>query len=145
MPPRHPQIAHALGLVRRRLEVLRTDAASGTARAATGERREPVGVLVACSGGPDSMALLGLLHALAGRDGLRLAVGHVDHGLRPGSADEAALVRRVAETLGVPALVTRLELHAGPGLPARARQARRDALRAQARQLHAPFVALGHT
>lgn len=91
------------------------------------------------------MTLLGLLHLLAGPDRLRLAVGHVDHGLRPASADEAALVQRQAERLGVPVAVTRLRLAPGPGLPARARHARRAALRAQAQAAGASWVALGHT
>lgn len=102
-------------------------------------------VHVACSGGPDSVALLGLLHLLAPGERLRLSVGHVDHGLRPASAEEAELVRRLAEGRGLPFALDRLELSPGPGLPARARQARRAALREQARRQGAAFVALGHT
>lgn len=104
-----------------------------------------VGVHVACSGGPDSVALLGLLQLLAPGLRLRLSVGHVDHGLRPSSADDAALVERLAAERGLPLAVTRLALPPGAGLPARARQARRAALRAQARAQGAAFVALGHT
>lgn len=109
---------------------------------AAGSRRR---LHVACSGGADSVALLGLLHALAGRDGLALSVGHVDHGLRPESADEAAQVAELAARLGWPVAVTRLQLTAGPGLPARARDARRQALRAQAAEHGATVVVLGHT
>lgn len=104
-----------------------------------------VGVHVACSGGPDSVALLGLLQLLAPKEGLRLSVGHVDHGLRPASADEAALVQRLAGALDLRCAVARLGLDPGPGLPARARSARRAALREQARAMGAAFVALGHT
>src|SRR5712671_6982379 len=49
-------------------------------------------VVVAVSGGPDSMALLAALWELAPRLQLRLAVATVDHGLRLASRDEAALV-----------------------------------------------------
>lgn len=133
MPPRHPHIAQALGLVRRRLVGL-------------GAQPRPVAVHVACSGGPDSVALLGLLHRLAHAEGLTLTVGHVDHGLREASAAEAALVQRVGASLGLPVAVTRLlHLRRGAGLPARARAARRAALLEQARDAGAPFVALGHT
>ena len=137
MPPRHPSIARALGSCRRSLAVLRSPAfqAGGGAD----------GLHVACSGGPDSVALLGLLCLLAPRDRLRLSVGHVDHGLRPSSGDDAALVRRLAEEHGLPFELDRLDLPPGPGLPARAREARRAALRDQARRRGAAFVVLGHT
>ena len=49
-------------------------------------------LLVAVSGGSDSVGLLAVLSALDGwRD--RLVVGHVDHGVRPDSTRDAALVR----------------------------------------------------
>lgn len=143
MPPRHPSIARALGSCRRGLAALRSPTL-GHAREPHGAAA-PVRIHVACSGGPDSVALLGLLCLLAPRERLRLSVGHVDHGLRPASADEAALVRRLADDRGLPFELDRLALTPGPGLPARARQARRAALREQARRQGAAFVALGHT
>lgn len=91
------------------------------------------------------MALLGLLHLLAPREHLQLSVGHVDHALRPESADEAALVAALARTMDLPLSCTRLELSRGPGLPARARDARHQALHAQAAEHGASLVALGHT
>ncbi len=100
---------------------------------------------MACSGGADSIALLGLLCLLAPRDGLRLSVGHIDHGLRPESEAEAAMVRALAAARGLPFELDRLQLSPGAGLPARAREARRAALREQARRCDAAFVALGHT
>lgn len=100
---------------------------------------------MACSGGADSVAMLGLLHLLAPGDGLTLSVGHVDHGLRPSSPQDAALVVDLAERLDLPVTVTPLSLPAGPGLPARARKARHAALAEQARAHGAKFVALGHT
>jgi len=60
------------------------------------------------SGGPDSMALALLLRDwVASRDGRLLALV-VDHGLRPGSADEAALVVERLAALGIAALVLRV-------------------------------------
>lgn len=69
-------------------------------------------VLVALSGGPDSMALLDLLCALRGRLGVRLCAAHFDHGLRPGSSAEALSVAEWASELGVPCRIgsaTRIE------------------------------------
>ena len=59
-------------------------------------------VLVACSGGPDSLALLHVLAELAPAFGISLAVAHLDHGVRgaAGKAD-ARFVARTAETLGI--------------------------------------------
>lgn len=54
---------------------------------------------IAVSGGPDSLALL--LLAAAARPGL-VEAATVDHGLRPGSGDEAAMVGEVCAGLGVP-------------------------------------------
>jgi tRNA(Ile)-lysidine synthase len=106
---------------------------------------EPLRLWVACSGGADSVALLGLLHLLAGSDRLVLGVGHVDHGLRPESPREAQHVRELGARLGVAVTVTELALARGSGLPARARDARRCALAAGARTFEAHAIALGHT
>ena len=59
-------------------------------------------VIVAVSGGPDSMALLHALWELRGRLGLTLEVAAVDHGLRADAAREVELVRERAEALGLP-------------------------------------------
>lgn len=54
---------------------------------------------LAVSGGGDSMALLALAHAIMPD---RIAVATVDHGLRPESADEAALVAQTCRSFGIP-------------------------------------------
>ena len=59
-------------------------------------------LLVAVSGGPDSVALLDLLAACRASLELELTVAHVDHGIHPGSADVAEAVRRLAERYGLP-------------------------------------------
>ena len=61
------------------------------------------GILIAVSGGPDSMALLGLAAEWAKAPrGPPLAAATFDHDLRPGSADEAQIVKIVCERLGIP-------------------------------------------
>ena len=59
-------------------------------------------VVVAVSGGPDSVCLLYALHALRRLLKIRVEVLHVDHRLREGSARDAAYVRRLSERLKVP-------------------------------------------
>src|SRR5262245_9427148 len=60
-------------------------------------------ILVACSGGPDSLALLLGLSELARPLGFELAVAHLDHGLRGAAARaDARAVARRASALGLP-------------------------------------------
>lgn len=127
--PHDPTLAAALGVVRRRLAA----------------RGRPRRVVVACSGGPDSVALLGLLHCLHRSEQVNLVVAHVDHGLRRESPTEAEHVRALSAGLGLECRVTRLDLSPGSGIPARARAARRAALQAIARAEEASLIALGHT
>ena len=98
--------------------------------------------MVACSGGADSTAL-----AAAVATGFRAAVGHVDHGLRAESGRDAEAVRELAESLGLPFWVERIEgLDArGQGLEAAARQARYPALARLARRAGATMVLTAHT
>lgn len=74
---------------------------------------------------------------LAVAAGCRVTAYHVDHGLRPGSAEEAEVVRRNAEVLGAEFVALRVEVAKGANLEARARAARFSAL--------PPEVATGHT
>ena len=81
-------------------------------------------VLCACSGGPDSSALLHVLAGLRERLGHLVAACGVDHGLRANAAEELTLAQQLAEQLEVP--FTRLSCRVTPGanLQARARKAR---------------------
>jgi tRNA(Ile)-lysidine synthase len=104
-------------------------------------------VLVAVSGGPDSVCLLHALHALRRLLRIRLEVVHLDHRLREGSAADAAYVRRLAERLGVP-----FHLRVADGRPARgesveawARSQRHRAFADVRRETGARCVALAHT
>jgi tRNA(Ile)-lysidine synthase len=85
------------------------------------------------SGGADSLALM-VLAVAAGCD---VTAVHVDHGLRPGSAEEAEVVRSAAATCGARFRSVAVEVRPGPNLEARARAARHAAL--------GPDAALGHT
>ncbi|MFO0615072.1 MAG: tRNA lysidine(34) synthetase TilS [Polyangiaceae bacterium] len=102
-------------------------------------------VLVACSGGPDSTALLHALTLLRERARFEVRAHGVDHGLRPEAAAELDLVERFAAELGVPFGRSRLAVAPGGNLQERARLARIDALRAAARRVGATTIATGHT
>jgi len=86
----------------------------------------PLGTAVDCavSGGPDSTALL----VLAIEAGLDVTAWHVDHGLRPGSADEGRLVARTAIARGAAVMTVSAPVDDGPDLEERARDARRAVL-----------------
>ncbi|WP_373049328.1 tRNA lysidine(34) synthetase TilS [Vulgatibacter sp.] len=85
-------------------------------------------VVVAFSGGADSLGLLALLARLPGAERPRLQAIHVDHGLRPTAADEAVAALEAARRLGVEARVIRVELTGRGGVEAAARRARYRAL-----------------
>jgi tRNA(Ile)-lysidine synthase len=103
-------------------------------------------VLVALSGGPDSLALAAATAFEAPRAGVRAGAVIVDHGLQRGSADIAATVAAQAETLGLdPVLVRRVAVGLDGGPEAAARVARYAALAEAARAAGAIGVLLGHT
>jgi tRNA(Ile)-lysidine synthase len=108
------------------------------------------GVALAVSGGADSLALLHAMRVLAGPRRWRLAVLTVDHGLRPGSAADAAFVVDHAKALGLPARLLPiapgdLERHRAAGPEGAARAARYEALWPAADALDCAFLATGHT
>lgn len=73
-------------------------------------------VLVACSGGADSVALLLLLHRLRRSLGIaKLVVAHLDHGLREGSRADAQFVAALARRLGLAVVVARRVVRRRPG------------------------------
>ena len=105
-------------------------------------------VLVAVSGGPDSVALLDVLSAVRASLGLTLSVAHVHHGLRPEADGDAGSVGRLCECLGVSCRLERVAVKQGPpwdGLEAESRRARHAALHRVARAVGATRIATGHT
>jgi tRNA(Ile)-lysidine synthase len=98
-------------------------------------------VVVGCSGGADSVALL----LVAARAGLTPEAVHVDHGLRVASADDAALVAAAARACDVPWRTVAVDVAPGSNLEARARDARYEALRRAAAARSAPWILVGHT
>jgi tRNA(Ile)-lysidine synthase len=117
-------------------------------------------VLAACSGGADSLALAAAVAFEAPKAGILAGGITIDHGLQPGSAEQAARVTDVMTELGLsPALAVRVDVAAPGGgdayhgPEAAARSARYAALTAAARAAAAPtattpggaWIMLGHT
>lgn len=103
-------------------------------------------VLVALSGGPDSLALAAATAFEASRAGLRAGAVIVDHGLQEGSAEVASHAFVQASELGLdPVIVRRVEVGARGGPEASARDARYAALAEAANEACAEAVLLGHT
>jgi tRNA(Ile)-lysidine synthase len=103
-------------------------------------------VLVAVSGGPDSVALAYSLRGLP----YRFVIGHVDHGLRKSSRADAAFVRRLANRLGWPFRESRINVMAHrkrtrQGIEEAARELRYDALARMASLSHCAAVVTGHS
>jgi tRNA(Ile)-lysidine synthase len=98
-------------------------------------------VVVGCSGGADSLALLALCCA---RDLDVLAV-YVDHGLRSGTANDAEVVRSAAAGMGADARVMPVSFDSRANLEARARDARYAALTRAVDDFGATALLVGHT
>jgi tRNA(Ile)-lysidine synthase len=107
-------------------------------------------LLVGLSGGADSVALLDALASLAPAGGFRLVAAHLDHGLRAGSAEDAAFCADLCARLGIPLRTGRADVGGRArrdheGLEAAGRRERQAFLRRLARQEGAVAIALAHT
>jgi len=103
-------------------------------------------VLVACSGGPDSTALLHILHRLRNDLGVTLCAASIDHGLRSESADEVKQAGAFASDLGVPFVSACVDVPTvGASIQGRARELRYQALHEIAAARSAARIAVGHT
>ncbi|KQY50228.1 MULTISPECIES: tRNA lysidine(34) synthetase TilS [unclassified Nocardioides] len=126
----HPAVAAVRLVVRRTLAPL----APGTT------------VVVACSGGADSLALLAAAVFEGHKMSLRVVGATVDHGLQDGSAGRAAVVVRQMAELGADETVSaRVTVSSEGGPEAAAREARYAVLEQMAEHLGAATVLLGHT
>ncbi len=107
--------------------------------------REPRRVVVACSGGADSLALAAAVAFEAPRAGVAAGLVTIDHGLQVGSAEQADRVATIGYELGLdPVEIIRVDVGRAGGPEAAARQARYAALDAVA-ETWAADVLLGHT
>ncbi|TDT62182.1 tRNA lysidine(34) synthetase TilS [Frigoribacterium sp. PhB116] len=132
--PERPRLTPAVADVRRAVR-------ASFAGLATGDL-----VLVALSGGADSLALAAATAFEAPRAGLTAGAVVVDHGLQPGSAEVAEAAAARASALGLaPVVVRRVDVGAEGGPEAAAREARYAALTAVADETGAVAVLLGHT
>lgn len=127
----HPSVA----AVRRPVRAVLEEASPGDA------------VVVACSGGADSLALASAAIFEGHKLGLRIIGATVDHGLQDGSAEQAVRVVEQLARMGVDETVSvRVSVEAaGEGPEAAARQARYAVLDQVAERFGAPLVLLGHT
>ncbi len=107
-------------------------------------------VLAGVSGGPDSLALMVVLQALAPRLGFELVVAHFDHRLRPDSHEDLEFVRRLAAERGLKCVTGEGDVAARAretrrGIEEVARELRYQFLAFVAQRERADTVAVGHT
>jgi len=98
-------------------------------------------IVVGCSGGADSLALLALSRA---RD-LDVVAVYVDHGLRSATAHDVRVVRDAASHVGAQTRVVSVDVDASANVEARARDARYGALEHVADAVDAAAILVGHT
>lgn len=101
-------------------------------------------VVVAVSGGPDSMALLHVLAILGKKMKFEVVAHAVDHGLRASAKKELDLAARFARELGIELGRTKLRVEKGGNLQARAREARHAALERARVSAKADVIATAH-
>jgi tRNA(Ile)-lysidine synthase len=132
--------------VRRRTLVAAVDEAlTGLGLGSAGEV-----LVVALSGGADSVALTDALAGLRARRGFRLLAAHLDHGLRPDSPEDAAFCIDLAGRLDVPIRVGQADVRGRAraekgGIEEAARRERYAFLRSIRREEGARVIALAHT
>lgn len=103
-------------------------------------------VLVAVSGGSDSIALLLLANIWAQKNGVILQAVTVDHGLRPEAAAEAAFVASICAGLGVPHVTLAWEgMKPSFGIQEAARESRYSLMDDFAHEIGCDVILTGHT
>jgi tRNA(Ile)-lysidine synthase len=108
--------------------------------------RTDCAVVLAVSGGPDSMALLSAAaySKLTAKNALRFVACGIDHGRRPAAKAELELARELAALLGIPFVCRTVTVAHKGNLHANARKARYDALANVAHEHCAKAIATGH-
>jgi tRNA(Ile)-lysidine synthase len=132
-------------------KIARTLERAGLNRTGASSNSAGHSILLALSGGPDSVALLHCLRELAPRFGYRLAAAHLNHRLRGSESDRDELfVRELCSRFGVQLVVAQASnlvppLAPGePNLEERSREARYAFLTAAAARLGASHIATAH-
>ena len=107
-------------------------------------------LLVALSGGADSVALLHLLAQKRNVLSIRLTAAHLNHGIRGAAADaDAAFCQEICAQLGIPLILEKLDIPAiaadrHVGLETAAREERRRFLERACKECGADWIALAH-
>ena len=106
-------------------------------------------IIVAVSGGPDSVALLKVLEMLSDEYNLTLIVAHINHGLREESTDEEEFVREIAAGMGFAFECRSFDIRSlikgtGKCIEEMSRKVRYDFLDDLANKHGAQKIALGH-
>jgi len=107
-------------------------------------------ILLAVSGGPDSVAMLHMLWRLKKTVPLELAVIHFDHGLRRAAKKESEYVAKLSRKFGLPVILKKIHvkefaLRNKVSLEAAGRNLRYDILAKEAQDLQFDKIATGHT
>lgn len=103
-------------------------------------------ILVACSGGADSLALAAAAIFEGNRAGIKVGAVIVEHGLQPATKQVAADTAELLTKLGArPVLVKSVNVGKAGGPEAAAREARYAAIDAAVKEVNARFVMLAHT
>jgi len=105
--------------------------------------RDGESIIVACSGGPDSVALAAAMRFASPKRKWRLCIAHVNHGARPSADQDEAVVLHVAATLQLPIMTAHLNDLARDEQTMR--KARYDALKRSAKDFGATVVTTAHT
>ncbi len=108
-------------------------------------------VLVALSGGADSVALLNLLNTLRGEFNISLAVAHLNHSIRGGEGDrDQSFVEEMGQRLGIETFTEKIDVpkyqtEHGLSVETAAREVRYKFLQRIAKKIGADRIATGHT
>ncbi len=103
-------------------------------------------LLLALSGGVDSIVLLHTLAKLSSERSFTLSAMHIHHGLSPHADDWLSACERVCKEIGVPFYAEKVHVdpRSGHGIEATAREARYEALELQRQQLNAHAIVTAH-